>query len=443
VHAVPASSVYGLGQGLGGRTREWTSTRQSRRTDKRSSRSRKATQDRSPSLFSRGEDVSLGTPSPRLARRWFRPDNWPSTDWYLPVTSGRGHATILRTSRESAPLGDSGWGREGGCLRDGALAAVQARIERFVNGGDPDSVLDRGALVEAEALMADAGTPPVGSEYPADVEVISAVARLHLCRAEALGAAGAHDKQLALGLLAGLWAIDADLVPVGLRQSLEDSGQLERNPAVLSAEGLKQNSRFQRTGDPADLDRALELFREALAVAPETHTGRNRLLANIAEMLAQRYKVAGLLDDLEEASTYSRAAADATPWSDPLREHLQGSLMAHLSAYAQVTGSVRELDEAIAVARIAAQADVPDRAQRLGALCGLLISRAQMTGDLRTIEEAVEVGRQCVEATNLDDPRLCAHLASLCAALLRRFLSLGRLGPVTKVTGVASACHQA
>jgi tetratricopeptide (TPR) repeat protein len=312
-------------------------------------------------------------------------------------------------------------------MRDEALAAVQDRIESFVNGGDPDSVLDRGALVQAEALMADAGTPPAGSQYPADVEAMSAVARLHLCRAEALGTAGAHDKQLALGLFAGLWAIDADLVPVGIRQALQNSGELDRNPAVLSAQGLKQRYRFQRTGDLADLDRALELSREALAVAPATHTGRNRLLANIAEMLAQRCKVTGLLDELEEAITYSRAAVDATPLADPLREDLQRSLIEHLSAHAQITGSVRELDEAIAVARVAVETDVSDHAQRLGSLCGLLITRTQLTGDLRTIEEAVAVGRQCVEAADHDDPRLCAYFASLCAALLRRFLRIGRL----------------
>src|ERR1700677_729324 len=95
---------------------------------------------------------------------------------------------------------------------DRLLAALDARIRRFDESGDPSEVLDPVASDEAARLW-EAAQPAGGDPHAVSVDALMVLAHLPFARYKALpGGQGQNDLRTALGLLDML----ADRAPGGI-----------------------------------------------------------------------------------------------------------------------------------------------------------------------------------------------------------------------------------
>ena len=81
----------------------------------------------------------------------------------------------------------------------------------------------------------------------------------------------------------------------------------------LSGLGGALRARFGRTGQLADLDQAITLFREVVAGTPAGQPARPARLSNLGAALQARFGRTGQLAELDQAITLYREAVDATP----------------------------------------------------------------------------------------------------------------------------------
>ena len=78
-------------------------------------------------------------------------------------------------------------------------------------------------------------------------------------------------------------------------------------------------TRFGRTGQQADLDRAITTGQEAVDATPADHPGRPSRLSNLGAALRSRFERTGQQADVDQAITVLREAVDATPAGHPDR----------------------------------------------------------------------------------------------------------------------------
>jgi tetratricopeptide (TPR) repeat protein len=65
-------------------------------------------------------------------------------------------------------------------------------------------------------------------------------------------------------------------------------------------------SRYERTGALPDLEEAIEVAKQAIALPPTDDPDRATRLNNLGNMLESRYEQAGTISDLEEAIEVAR-----------------------------------------------------------------------------------------------------------------------------------------
>ncbi|MBA6434600.1 CHAT domain-containing protein [Streptomyces sp. GMR22] len=186
-------------------------------------------------------------------------------------------------------------------------------------------------------------------------------------------------------------------------------------------------ARFERAGDPADLDEAIQVRRDAVATAVDD-SGRASHLSGLCDLLRVRFVHFGHESDLTDAIAHGRAAVAATPAGDPELDGRQANLANALSRRYKNTGDLDDLTEAAALGRSAVAATpVGDfnRPHYLASLCDTLRTLFERTDRLADIDEAVEAGRAALDAAPRHSPNLPAFLGNLGAALLARFRHTG------------------
>ncbi|NEW69138.1 CHAT domain-containing protein [Streptomyces rhizosphaericus] len=186
-------------------------------------------------------------------------------------------------------------------------------------------------------------------------------------------------------------------------------------------------ARFERAGDPADLDEAIQVRRDAVATAVDD-SGRASHLSGLCDLLRVRFVHFGHESDLTDAIAHGRAAVAATPAGDPELDGRQANLANALSRRYKNTGDLDDLTEAAALGRSAVAATpVGDfnRPNYLASLCDTLRTLFERTDRLADIDEAVETGRAALDAAPRHSPNLPAFLGNLGAALLARFRHTG------------------
>ncbi|KAH7232458.1 CHAT domain-containing protein [Fusarium solani] len=213
--------------------------------------------------------------------------------------------------------------------------------------------------------------------------------------------------------------------------------------ACLSNLGTKLESRYGRTGAMADLEEAIDVARQAVAATPDDHPDRAACLSNLGTKLESRYGRTGAMADLEEAISVARQAVAATPDDHPNRAACLSNLGVMLQGRYERTENVADLEEAISVARQAVAAtpdDHPNRAACLSNLGVTLQSRYERTGNVADLEEAISVARQAVAATPDDHPDRAGNLNNLGNKLDRRY---GRTGAMADLEEAISIARQA
>ncbi|NEB35793.1 CHAT domain-containing protein [Streptomyces sp. SID14515] len=200
---------------------------------------------------------------------------------------------------------------------------------------------------------------------------------------------------------------------------------------------------FQRTRDPALLDRAIELGRMMAAGTPAGHPRRCTRLDHFATALATRGEELGDRAALAEAVAVEREAVACTPVGHPLRVQFLGNLAVNLNAWFRATGDLAHVMDAIDVARRTAEATATagqgDHPRSLGILAVVLHNRFRVTGELRVLSEAVDHARESVRlGANLVAGQ-AQRLSNLGAMLSDRFTRTGG----ASVLDEAIAAHRA
>jgi hypothetical protein len=223
---------------------------------------------------------------------------------------------------------------------------------------------------------------------------------------------------------------DPDLIPEAVRTwrrivSITPEDHPDR-PGHLTRLAIALHAGFERAGDPADLDQAIDLLGAAAVATPARDPDRAVRLSDLGVALRTRFKLTGTPADLDWATKAGQAAVTTSSAGD--RPRCMLNLAATLQVKYEQTGSRAALDEAVNVSRAAlaaVPADDPERAGILSTLAATLVHRFEETGARADIDEGIEAGRAAVAATPANHPDRAGRLANLGAALRRRFVLFG------------------
>jgi uncharacterized protein YaiI (UPF0178 family) len=114
---------------------------------------------------------------------------------------------------------------------------------------------------------------------------------------------------------------------------------------------VQLSTRFDHRGNAEDLDEAIALHREALALRQVGHTYRSSSLNNLANRLSTRFDHRGNAEDLDEAIALHREALVLHPVGHTYRSMSLNNLALELSTRFDRRGNGDDLDEAIALHR--------------------------------------------------------------------------------------------
>jgi hypothetical protein len=196
---------------------------------------------------------------------------------------------------------------------------------------------------------------------------------------------------------------------------------------------------FQLTGNGPDLDDALSASRTAVDAVPPNFPKRGMYLSNLSIIHKTRFDLSGDEADLARAIEVGQAALRATrpgPWL----AHPLSNLSIAVRTRAELTGSGAGLDEAIALSEAAldvAAAGDPMRFTYMPTLGYAYLARFQHTGDPDDVEAAVRHLQQGVREIPADDPRLGQVSCSLSAAMAVKFSLSGDLADATSAVDAA------
>jgi hypothetical protein len=151
------------------------------------------------------------------------------------------------------------------------------------------------------------------------------------------------------------------------------------------------------TADPAELDRAIAIFRRAAPIKPAGHPDRLMCLSNLSTALTARFERQGRLADLHEAIDAGRSAVDAAVINDPNYAIYAANLATALRTRFQRLGHVADLDEAVRRAGAAIDATPLDHRRRAAELntCATVTCRrpaAKRVDLLRSLTAGYDIG---------------------------------------------------
>jgi hypothetical protein len=176
-------------------------------------------------------------------------------------------------------------------------------------------------------------------------------------------------------------------------------------------------NRFVRTGEPADLDRAVRVRQDALDAGESSAEH----LTGLCDLLRIRSIHFGRYEDLAASIAAGRAAIEATPPGDPKMAGRRSTLASSLSRRYQTSGAPEDLDESIRYTREAVVSDAEPSPTELSNLCMSLRLLFERTDRIEHVDEAVEAGRAAVGAAPKGTPLLGIYLGNLGGALVARF----------------------
>ncbi|MEU4541499.1 CHAT domain-containing protein [Streptosporangium sp. NPDC023825] len=204
---------------------------------------------------------------------------------------------------------------------------------------------------------------------------------------------------------------------------------------------------YEKTGDLTALNESITSSRHFLAVTPLGHPDRAAAQCNLGLVLRALFERTGETAAIEEAVELFRDAAAITTDTPVLPDGPERSAMSfHLGAALLLlfkqTGELSAITEAVAAARFsvtAASSDRPDRGARFNGLAMVLLELFRISGDLALINEAATAGRAAVAATPPDDLNYGTHLNTLGVILQKLFRASGDLSSINEAATVGRA----
>jgi CHAT domain-containing protein len=175
------------------------------------------------------------------------------------------------------------------------------------------------------------------------------------------------------------------------------AGLGDTRSAVRNSLALALKARYDHTGDPRDLDRAITVLTEETARfgpdSPELH----RLEGNLAACLSDRARRGGHAGDVDRAVELYEHAVARTPAGAPMRPASLAGLAIALQQRYAAGGRRRDLERAIAVYREAATEGVEANAE---AGLGAATEWAAWAAERQAWQEAREAGRLGMRAAD-------------------------------------------
>jgi CHAT domain-containing protein/tetratricopeptide (TPR) repeat protein len=182
--------------------------------------------------------------------------------------------------------------------------------------------------------------------------------------------------------------------------------------------------RYARTGSPEDLDAAVAVFQEAIALAPQSDPERANYLNSLGNALWDRYSRTGRVEDLEAAVAAYWQALDLTPEGAEGRPNHLTNLGKALRDRYNLTGSPEDLDRAISLCQEAVDV-TPEgtlsRAIYLSNLGVALCDRYSLTSTPEDLSAAIAAYQQALDLTPEGAPTRANFLSSLGGALFSRY----------------------
>ncbi|MFF3373814.1 CHAT domain-containing protein [Streptomyces sp. NPDC002680] len=296
---------------------------------------------------------------------------------------------------------------------------MRSRVSRFNADHDAATVLAAEAVAEALELICSVPDPVE------DIEVAQAAGWLYWLRFAARASAeGESDLTTAMDLLAPVYRLHPDGVPTLI------SELFERNPPA-APDGPKALARLGRSlyrealglDDAAALDRAVDLFRRAIAAAGPDHPESGRCRTNLGSALLTRFEWAASPTDLDEAIELSRAAIASTDLDQPDRAVYLSNLGNALLTRFERLGGESDLDAAINAGQEAVTGwpDHPDHALMMSNLDLALRARAAYLDREADLDKMIEAVRNGLATASPDQSGYAGRLSELGGALLARF----------------------
>jgi tetratricopeptide (TPR) repeat protein len=159
------------------------------------------------------------------------------------------------------------------------------------------------------------------------------------------------------------------------------------------------SARFEQTRDLTDAAAAIGAGRAAVEATPRDHPRYPVSLSNLGGPLRARHEQVGELADLNEAIASVRAASRCAPGDHPLRAAVEANLASLLHDRFRASGELADLDDAVTASRAAVRlaARPVDSPAALTGLCGILHARFQRTRQAADLEEAIVAGQKAVD----------------------------------------------
>ncbi|KAG1848303.1 CHAT domain-containing protein [Suillus subalutaceus] len=177
------------------------------------------------------------------------------------------------------------------------------------------------------------------------------------------------------------------------------------------------SSRFEHRGNDEDLDLALALQREVLALHPVSHTDRSKSLNNLAYGLSSHFEHRGNDEDLDQAIALQREVLALRPVGHTNRSDSLNNLASELSTRFEHRGDDEDLDQAIALQREALAlrpVGHTDRSSLLNNLGNHFSSRFEHRGNVKDLDQAIALQRETLALHPVGRPdrsNLLSHTA--------------------------------
>ncbi|MEU2042687.1 CHAT domain-containing protein [Nocardia niwae] len=204
---------------------------------------------------------------------------------------------------------------------------------------------------------------------------------------------------------------------------------------MLTLLSIAYQRRSEHGGAASDLDRAIEMAKQAVDATPAEHPDRLSFLSVLGADYFSRFVRSGSVADLDRAIEITGQVVDATPAHHPDRVLCLSTLGGAYWARFERAGARSDLDQAIAIGErimAAARADHPNRMLFLSLLSAAYLSRFERAAVAADLDRAIEMGEQSIAATPADHPNRSGFLAILVRAYMARFERAGAVADLNR-----------
>ncbi|MCB5168451.1 CHAT domain-containing protein [Streptomyces bambusae] len=279
-----------------------------------------------------------------------------------------------------------------GPSRDELLSGIRLRLHHYEQWKVPEDILDPDLAATCRRLLVLLGSPT------ADVEAVDAVAHVHWYRALLQPDPPASpDARQAGVLFAALLRVAPERLPDELRAAAERGRQVVLTPDEALAGAYQAVEAAVREADAERLVPWTEVLERSAADPDTDPVHRYSFAAALCVIHHTRYDLTGNPGSLDRAVSWGRSAEHSAPDADPRLAGNRLMLVHALVKRHERTGSESDLTEAIHHTRLsldAVEAEEQDPQKQLKMLGDLLLRAHRLRPDAAAVAEAVDIRRR-------------------------------------------------